>query len=442
MKKEKKNNSFDMAVLCLVAGVGMTTFAPTLPVIYSVAIFGIGGYYFISDFLHKSNKWYKLWESLGIENKPHLREKIQTPYGYCLRFSIPRGLSTDDFEKKKSAIYQYIDCDRLNIKHHKGRNMLMEVYEKDLKERYNYEDDLEVKNNLEIPIGYTFGEKLVTVDLEEAVHLLIAGETDSGKSTLIRSILTYILTNTDIKLYLCDLKFGGTELRIFANHPNVKGFITNKEDAIKMLAKVEKEVRDRGNKISKAGCNDVYRYNKENSKNKLSHIVVVIDEMAILKSKDSKDAIETLEILATQSRSTGVHLLLATQRPSKTEGVITGQIKANIPTKIGLRVDEALDSRMIIDSDGLEQLRGYGHGILKLKGKKTEFQGFYLDYAEAQKLINMSTNKIKNRNRKVKRLEVGRSMAKSLTKEEYEKLDWSKKPKKKDDNSKVIRKLF
>ncbi|MBS4539790.1 DNA translocase FtsK [Clostridium sp. D2Q-11] len=440
MKKEK--NTFDISILCVITGVGMMSLAPSLPVIYPAAIFGVGSYYFIDDFLHKSNKWYKLWDSMGIENKPRLREKINTDYGYCLRFGIPRGMSTDDFEKRKSAIYQYIDCDRLNIKHHQGRNMLLEVYENRLKTQYDYYDDLDVGGKLEIPIGYTYGESLVTIDLEEAVHILIAGETDSGKSTLLRAILTYILTRLDIKLYLCDLKFGGTELRIFVNHPNVKEFITNKEDAIKLLTRVEREVRDRGDKISKAGCNDIYKYNRENPKNKLKHEIVVIDEMAILRGKNTKDSIETLEILATQARSTGIHLLLATQRPSKTEKVITGQIKANIPTKIGLRVDEALDSRMIIDSDGLEQLRGNGHGILKLKGKKTEFQGFYLDYAQAQRLINQSANKIKNKKRKVVKNDTSKVMANKLTKEEYEQLDFSKPSKKKDDNKSIIRKIF
>lgn len=398
------NNKKDLSLLetgigCITMGaigsswLGMTGFIP--PLFY---VSGVG--LFVWHIVEGSNKYTKLWEALEIKCKPHLREKIKTNYGYCLRFNVPTGMCVSDFAKKKEPIHQHLDsigiCNRLQINYKKGGNMLFQVYEKELKNSYNYEEyaDIIKAKGLDIPLGFTYGEKLVKVNLKSAVHILIAGETDSGKSTLLRLMITLMLTELDIDLYLCDLKFG-TEFQIFKEHPNVKQWIRKKKDALSMLNRVYGEVARRNELFYKTKVRDIEQYNKKYPKKKLRHEVVFIDELAMLRKKDTKDSIKIIEDLAGLARSSGIHLVCATQKPSIKENVITTIMKGNFPTTIGLRTHGKTESLQILDETGLEELRGYGHGVLKLKGQKTEFQTINLEHEVAMRMVDKDKNKDK-----------------------------------------------
>lgn len=403
-KKKKNATFFDLGLSCL--GMATINFAFNFmsPIITTIFL-GTGMSCVIHHITDKNNKLKKLWRGLGLDlerQKPTYRGKEITSYGYCLRFSIPIGTSTNFFEKKKEEIRQFLDrennCKKINIKYGNGGNMLWEIYTTDLKKEYLYEDYEDkiksgIRHKLEIPLGFFYGDKLIKLDLKKAIHVLIAGETDSGKSTLFRMIITWLLTQSNIKMYLCDFKFGGVEFKMFSKHPNVVDYINKKEDALEMLSKIYAEVERRGDLFAKyEDVTNIYEYNKKNPKNTLPNIVVAIDEIAMLRKKDSRDSITIIEDLAQISRYTGIHLICATQKPSIKENVITTIMKGNFPTTIGLRTHGKTESIQVIDETGLEELRGYGHGMLKLKGEIQEFQGINLTPSKAIELIKASIN--------------------------------------------------
>ena len=343
------------------------------------------GYFYIKD--RDKRKFKRFWDSIGLEKTPpKLREVIKTKYGVCFRFSIPIGKSTDFFQKHKLAIEQYLGFD-IRIKY-KYKNMLIEVYKKELKKSYDF--DLLDTKGLEIPIGYGFGEKLITVDLVEAIHVLIAGETGSGKSTILREIITFIiLMRKNIKLHLIDLK-GGIEFKMF--EPYAENFTNNKEDAKKLLMQIEGKVNKRNKLFYDNDCTDIYEYNNKFKNKQLSHEIVAIDEFSVLRNEKKKNgSVEMIEQLAATARSSGIHLIISTQRPSA--DIITGLLKANIPCTLGLTTRNSLNSRIIIDEDGLEKLDGKGRGIMKINGKESDFQAMYLEQDKARILLNVEQKK-------------------------------------------------
>lgn len=346
-------------------------------------LIGLGGVTAIADIIIESNPYRKLFENLNLkkgEQVPKYIRKRKTDYGYCVTLSLPAGLSTKDFDKNKLAIEQYLNRDvEITYKNHR-------IYLKVFENKLSAEQDFRViktKGIVEFPVGVSFGDRITTVDMEKVVHLLIAGQTGSGKSTLIRGIITNLIAdkNSRLNLHLIDLK-NGAEFNVFHRCKMVKTFSRTLDEAYKVLNDLSNEVERRYELFFDNDVVDIKEYNKLKNKNKLIYELCIIDEFADM--QDEKGSIEVIEHLTRKARAAGIHLILATQRPSA--DIINGNIKSNVPCTIGLKTRNSLNSRIIIDEDGLENLRGKGHGCLQFTDLE-EFQSMFLTVEDAREIV-------------------------------------------------------
>lgn len=337
-----------------------------------------------------SNKYKKLFQGLGLKNKldhyPYFKEKQKTGTGYKLLFTLPKGLSSYDFEDNIEAIKQTLDVDNLSICY-ANHNVILEVKEQKLEKEYPFELTTS-KFKLPIIAGYSLkGINIVDLSSGEP-HMLIAGESGSGKSTLLRAILTNLICTTNIQLHLVDLKHGA-EFQIFEKCSNVKSFSRTKEDAEKVLYNLNIEIDRRYDLFYKSNCVDISEYNKKHKSSKLTRKLLVVDEFSDLQGE--KKSTKILETLSAKARACGIHMILATQRPDSK--VLNGRIKANIPRVVGLKCNNGTNSRIIIDRNGLEDLRGRGHGILISSGKEIEIQAMNITPSQARDLVKSKYKK-------------------------------------------------
>jgi S-DNA-T family DNA segregation ATPase FtsK/SpoIIIE len=221
-------------------------------------------------------------------------------------------------------------------------------------------------------------------DLAKMPHMLIAGQTGSGKSVMINSFLTSLLYRnapSNLKLILVDPK--RVELTPYNNIPHLlTPVIVEPEKCISALKWAVAEMERRYKLFAEVGKRNIIEYNSSKPEETMPYIVIVIDELADLMVLAAKD-VETLIVrLAQMARATGIHLVLATQRPSV--NVITGLIKANIPARIAFSVTSQIDSRTILDSAGAEKLVGRGDMLFVSPdhSKPQRIQGVYMDEKE------------------------------------------------------------
>ncbi|MDT6980351.1 DNA translocase FtsK [Levilactobacillus zymae] len=222
---------------------------------------------------------------------------------------------------------------------------------------------------LEVPLGRNVTGQVVTMDLTKMPHLLIAGATGSGKSVAINGIITSILMNArpdQVKMMLIDPK--KVELSVYNGIPHLlTPVVSEPKKAARALHKVVAEMERRYELFSQFGQRKISGYNafvkKANAEDNqarptLPYIVVIVDELADLMMTVSSEVEDAIIRLAQMGRAAGVHMILATQRPSV--DVITGLIKANVPSRIAFAVSSGIDSRTILDANGAEKLLGRG----------------------------------------------------------------------------------
>jgi S-DNA-T family DNA segregation ATPase FtsK/SpoIIIE len=261
--------------------------------------------------------------------------------------------------------------------------------------------------NLPIALGKTISGDVYIDDLAKMPHLLVAGSTGSGKSVGINTIVTsllYKLHPTDLKFLLIDPK--KIELNLYdklKNHYLVTSkdytekIITTPQNAVLALKSLELEMEKRYERLANATVRNIQDYNKkfaegrlkddENIKHsKMPYIVVIIDELADLMITASREVEEPIARLAQLARAIGIHLILATQRPSV--DVITGVIKANFPARIAYLVNSKVDSRTILDMNGAEQLLGKGDMLYTPPGvgKPIRIQSPFISSEEVEKV--------------------------------------------------------
>lgn len=234
------------------------------------------------------------------------------------------------------------------------------------KEIVNSEIFAESQNNIPIGLGKDIYGNIIIIDLFKMPHILIAGATGSGKSVCVNSILSSILFSKspeDVRLVLIDPKI--IELKPFNNIPHLlTPVITDPKQAMRVLKYLIFEMERRYTLLDQMGARDIVEYRKKRERKKypqleqLPFIVTIVDEFADLMSTSGKEAEYIFAKLAAKSRAVGIHLVLATQRPSA--DVITGLIKANIPARIAFQVISLQDSRIILDLKGAEKLLGMG----------------------------------------------------------------------------------
>jgi S-DNA-T family DNA segregation ATPase FtsK/SpoIIIE len=249
---------------------------------------------------------------------------------------------------------------------------------------------------MEIPIilGKDIAGEAQFIDLTQTPHLLIAGATGSGKSVLVNSIILSILyrrSPQEVRLLLIDPKI--VELKLYNDIPHLlTPVITEPKRAFQALQYCICEMERRYSLLDHVGVRDVKSYNRKIkdkglAQERLPYIVVVIDEFADLMATTGKELESTLARLAAMSRAVGIHLVLATQRPSI--DVITGLIKANIPSRIAFMVASKFDSRIIIDVVGAEKLLGRGDMLVATAWDPfpIRMQGSYVSEEEVEKAV-------------------------------------------------------
>ena len=249
------------------------------------------------------------------------------------------------------------------------------------------------KSKIPLPLGRDVNGRYVIGDLTRMPHLLIAGATGSGKSVCINSIIaTFLLTKSpdDLKMIMIDPKM--VELSGYEGVPHLKApVITEMDKVVPALRAVLREMERRYQTFSRLGVRNIDGYELRRSTDptmeKLPYLVVIIDELADL-MMTTPDEVETLLVrLAQMARATGIHLLIATQRPSV--DVLTGLIKANVPARIAFAVSSQIDSRVILDMPGAERLLGRGDMLFMPAdaAKPHRVQGSFVDDQELQALV-------------------------------------------------------
>ena len=263
-----------------------------------------------------------------------------------------------------------------------------------LSEVINTDIFLHSESPLEAALGLDLTGKPVTLDLRKMPHGLIAGATGSGKSVFINSLLVSLLykaTPDEVKLLLIDPKM--VELAPFNHIPHlVSPVITDVKAATAALKWAVEEMERRYQLFAHIGVRDITRYNtlateKRQFAQKLPYIVIVIDELADLMMMAPTEVEDAICRIAQKARACGIHLVLATQRPSV--DVITGLIKANIPTRIAFSVSSQIDSRTILDQQGAERLLGKGDMLYQGNGMSSpvRIQGTYVSDDEIESVI-------------------------------------------------------
>lgn len=270
-----------------------------------------------------------------------------------------------------------------------------------LKEMLKSEEYRSAESKLTLAVGKDVTGESIVSDLREMPHLLIAGATGSGKTVCINSIVMSILFNAtpeEVNFIMIDPK--KVELVSFSGLPHLLApIVTNHKKVSGVLNWIIEEMERRYQSLAKVGVRDIHRYNskienhgisvgEQEGHEKLPYIVLIIDELADLMSIASKEIEDAITRLAQLSRAVGIHMILATQRPSV--DVITGTIKANFPGRISFKVASKVDSRTVLDVNGAEKLLGQGDMLFLKPGssKLTRVQGSLVSDKEVEKVVS------------------------------------------------------
>jgi len=249
---------------------------------------------------------------------------------------------------------------------------------------------MQARSKLSLALGKGAGGEAVTADLARMPHLLIAGATGSGKTVCLNSIICCLLlynTPNDIRFIMIDPK--RVELTPFNSIPHLATpVIIDTSEALATLRWLNQEMNKRYQKLAAAAARNIESYNKDKQGDeKIPYLILLIDELADLMMAGFDEVERILCRLAQLSRATGIHLVVATQRPSV--DVVTGLIKANFPTRISFAVTSQVDSRTILDIGGAEKLLGKGDMLFMPTeaAKPKRLQGSFVSDAETERLV-------------------------------------------------------
>ncbi|MEW5922738.1 MAG: DNA translocase FtsK [Candidatus Zixiibacteriota bacterium] len=266
-----------------------------------------------------------------------------------------------------------------------------------LKDIINSEVYADTRNHLPLALGKSISGKPYVTDLAKMPHLLIAGATGSGKSVCINALITSLIFRLhprELKFIFIDPKM--LELSVYAGIPHLgRPVVTNPKRAEKVLSDAVGEMESRYKKLAGEAVRNIHDYNakQKNVEDKMPYIVIIVDELADMMMAAASSRIEMLITrLAQMARAVGIHLILATQRPSV--DVITGLIKANFSARIGFQVASKVDSRTILDANGAEKLLGNGDMLFLQTGQPEPIRlhGAYLSGDETQNIVKFITD--------------------------------------------------
>ncbi len=268
-----------------------------------------------------------------------------------------------------------------------------------LRDVIDSEEFVTSNSKISVGLGKDVSGQRVIADIAKMPHLLVAGSTGSGKSVCINTLITSIIYKakpSEVKLVMVDPKI--VELSVYNGIPHLLiPVVTDPRKAAGALAWAVQEMEDRYAKFASKGVRDLKGYNQElineagsseEAVGKLPQIVIIIDELADLMMVAAKDVEDAICRLAQKARAAGMHLVIATQRPSV--DVITGLIKANVPSRIAFAVSSQVDSRTILDMAGAEKLLGKGDMLFYPTGvpKPIRVQGAYVSDKEVEKIVS------------------------------------------------------
>ncbi len=247
----------------------------------------------------------------------------------------------------------------------------------------------------ESPVAFALGKDIagdvMVADLEKMPHLLIAGSTGSGKSVCINDVLismVYKSSPSDLRLILVDPKV--VEMKVYSSLPHLLlPVVTDSKKAAGALKWAVHEMNQRYNKIAEKNVRGIRGYNSiVPQEERMPRLVIVIDELADLMLTEGKEVEDSINLIAAKGRACGIHLIVATQRPST--DVITGVIKSNIPSRIAFMVSSAVDSRVIMDESGAEKLLGKGDMLFHANGasKPVRAQGAFVSDEEVERVMD------------------------------------------------------
>lgn len=255
------------------------------------------------------------------------------------------------------------------------------------------------ENFLEIPLGKAVNGTARAFDLSKMPHLLVAGSTGSGKSVAVNGIIASILMKArpdQVKFMMVDPKM--VELSVYNDIPHLLiPVVTNPRKASKALQKVVDEMENRYELFAKVGVRNIagfnakveeFNFQSEYKQIPLPFIVVIVDELADLMMVASKEVEDAIIRLGQKARAAGIHMILATQRPSV--DVISGLIKANVPSRVAFAVSSGTDSRTILDENGAEKLLGRGDMLFKPinENHPVRLQGSFISDDDVERIVN------------------------------------------------------
>lgn len=356
---------------------------------------------FIKEWLHKQNLKNQLIEVFGkaslyvdrqtrggkVPIYPKIHSVSSTQENVRYVFTIPNGLDPKTIEKKWFCFQQIL-----------GRNVAIEgdikkfvlnVFHSDAGlQPYDYSykkwQPLLKQHRLPVVVGRDQFGNMIVYDMVEAntPHLLIAGETGSGKSSMVRVVLSTLIqcvSPDKLQLYLGDLK--NSEFHFLRRVKHVKEVCMEEIEMKIMLQKVWKEIRERRKLMEEYEVDHIDEYNKLNPDNQKPYILLAIDEVAML--QDEKECMATIEKISAVGRALGVFLMLSMQRPDAK--VLDGKLKLNMTVRMGFKCDSKINSN-IMGTPGSEHLDQSGQMILKLNGLK-KVQAPYLELSKAKQIV-------------------------------------------------------
>jgi len=330
------------------------------------------------DRVFTEGKYEKLFRACGLEKDgkiPLVIRKIRTGNETTLVVHMPEGISQKQFEQKQLELEQALNC---KIEFSYNKNLIMKLIEMNLKNKYDYEFE-ECESPTESLIGYTHEGKFY-FDIDKATQTIVAGEPNSGKSSLLRTmLLSLILSKHDIDLHLID--FQAIELGIFQDCRKVKSYGETPEDFEKLIDEMETENTRRLKLFASVRKQRYIQklsvWNKFYPEQALPYKIVVIDEFARLAEKQYESLLDRFRSRVAMDRKVGILYIISLQRPDVK--VISGSIKGSMNTRIAFKVVTDTDSEVIIDIPGAEKIKQQGRCIMKYLGEMKEVQCLYLE---------------------------------------------------------------
>lgn len=337
----------------------------------------------------------KLFEELNLCNRskeyPKLYNIISESYFKVYQFTVPIGLSVEDFKKHTEAISHFMGVDNISIVRN---NKLIDINILINTPKVNYDIQEHKRKDFKIPLGYDLNNnKLVLWDIisNNNCHCYIAGSSGGGKSVTLRLILSHLVNSKskrDIEFSIINTK--RVDLKDFEHCKHTRNYMIGIDGVEDFLADEIDEMERRYRLLEKADCDDLSEYRSKG--NRLPYRLIVIEEISSYKG--NKEYQRYIELLASQGRGAGMLLLMVTQLPSAE--IMPNTIKCNINTTIGLKTKDEIRSDIIAPNGNLHKLKGNGHSKL-FDGTHdgAEYQGLYIDKETMKTIIkvNLKQNK-------------------------------------------------